>query len=78
MEVDCIIERESGDLTALEIKAGQTFSRNYLRNLILFPEKNFDKEINKAVIWLGKETTTIENIKITSWYDFVENSSAIV
>ena len=78
VEVDCIIERESGDLTSLEIKAGQTFSRNYLRNLILFPEKNFEKVINKVVIWLGKETNTIENIKITSWHDFVENRSAII
>lgn len=77
VEVNCIIERESGDLTALEIKAGQTFSRNYLRNLILFPEKNLDREIKKAVIWLGNETTTIENIKIISWNDFVENNSAI-
>ncbi|HNY15380.1 MAG TPA: ATP-binding protein [Bacteroidales bacterium] len=72
-EIDCIIENASGELTALEIKAGQTYNPDYIRNLLLFPRENLGKEIKKAVIYTGSETTRIKNIKIISWKDFAEN-----
>ena len=37
VEIDCIIERGGNTIDALEIKAGQTFSADYLRNLRHFP-----------------------------------------
>lgn len=73
VEIDCIIEQERGAITALEIKAGQTFNKDYIRNLLLFPNENMGRKIRKAVIYGGGETTTIKDIKITSWNDFTEN-----
>jgi len=75
VEIDCIIEHEGGEMTALEIKAGQTFNSGYIRNLHLFPDSNMGKEINKVVIYGGSEATRIKNIRVTTWKDFVENIS---
>jgi len=33
VEIDCIIERSYNDTIAFEIKSGQTFNKDYLRNL---------------------------------------------
>jgi predicted AAA+ superfamily ATPase len=74
-EIDCIIEKASGEITALEIKAGQTFTPDYIRNLNLFPDRNMGKEIKKAVIYRGTETTSIKNIRVASWNDFTVNIS---
>lgn len=78
VELDCIIEREKGEVTALEIKAGQTFSRDYVKNLLHFPKEILGKEINKVVIYGGSETTRIDNIKVISWCNFVENCSELI
>jgi len=77
-ELDCIIEREKGEVTALEIKAGQTFSRDYVKNLLHFPKEILGKEINKVVIYGGSEETRIDSIKVITWSDFVENCSELI
>ncbi len=78
VELDCIIEREKGEVTALEIKAGQTFSRDYVKNLLHFPKEILGKEINKVVIYGGSEETRIDSIKVITWSDFVENCSELI
>ncbi len=69
-EVDCIIERGDNSIDALEIKAGQTFSEDYLRNLKSFPVVSSDQKITRTVIYRGTESTVIKDIKIISWQDF--------
>jgi len=76
-EIDCIIEHERGEITALEIKAGQTYNQDYIRNLLLFPEENMGKRIKKTVIYTGNESNSIKNIKIISWKEFTEDAEKI-
>ncbi len=70
MEVDCIIERGDNTIDALEIKAGQTFSEDYLRNLKSFPLISSEQKITRTVIYRGSESTVIKDINIISWPDF--------
>lgn len=72
-EIDCIIEDDDGSISAIEIKAGHTFVSDYIRNLNLFPDRNHRKEIRKTVICRGAETTSIRNIRVMTWNDFVKN-----
>jgi predicted AAA+ superfamily ATPase len=78
MEIDCIIEHEEGGITALEIKAGETFNRDFIRNLLLFPNENMGRKIRKAVVYGGSESTMIRGIKIISWHDFVNNINEFI
>lgn len=72
VEVDCMIENESGDITCVEIKSGETFSADYLRNLKLFPAGAQGKRIRKMVVYGGSEDSTISGIDIVSWNKFKE------
>ena len=67
-EIDCIIEKENNDIIALEIKGGQTFNKDYLKNLKNFPDKG--KNIHKELIYTGDHTTTVSNVTLTAWNDF--------
>jgi predicted AAA+ superfamily ATPase len=77
-EIDCIVERPDGGITAIEIKAGQTFTNGFLRNLLLFPEKTVSGDIQKFVVYKGSETTTIRKIKIVSWNDCISGESKLM
>jgi predicted AAA+ superfamily ATPase len=70
VEIDCIIERGGNTIDALEIKAGQTFSADYLRNLRHFPGTLNDQKIKKTVIFRGTESTVINDTDILSWREF--------
>ncbi len=71
-EIDCIVERDGRDITAIEIKAGQTFNEGYLKNLRLFPAGDKGQKIRKMVVYGGRDSTVIKDIRITSWYEFAE------
>jgi len=73
-EIDCIIENEDGSISALEIKAGQSFATDYIRNLNLFPDRYQDREIRKTVICRESETASIKNISILSWDYFLKDN----
>ncbi|OFY42441.1 MAG: hypothetical protein A2Z69_03520 [Bacteroidetes bacterium RBG_13_44_24] len=70
-EIDCIVEKENGEVNAIEIKAGHTFNQDYLRNLLRFPEKDTNKRIKKIVIYSGDQSLVLQDIHITAWKDFV-------
>lgn len=70
MEIDCIIERGGNRIDALEIKAGQTFSADYLRNLRHFPENLNDQKIKKTVVFRGADSTVIKDTDVLSWREF--------
>lgn len=67
IEIDCMIQ-EGIRLSAIEIKAGQTFNIDYLKNLKKFPDDN----IEKILIYNGKETTSISGVSIFTWVNFSE------
>jgi len=77
VEIDCIIEQESGGIIAIEIKSGKTYNSDYIRNLSLFPSEYKGHEIRKITIYGGDETVRIKNISIISWRDFIKNAGKI-
>ncbi|MCJ7448596.1 MAG: ATP-binding protein [Bacteroidales bacterium] len=70
VEIDCIIERGNGEIIALEIKGGQTFNVDYLRNLKLFPRGDKTDKIKKMVIYTGQNTSNILGIQVITWEEF--------
>lgn len=67
-EIDCIIEKENNDIIALEIKGGQTFNKDYLKNIKNFPEKG--NNIHRELIYAGDQTSSVSNVTLTPWNDF--------
>jgi hypothetical protein len=70
MEIDCIIERENVEITAIEIKGGQTFNTDYIKNLRLFPTGSGSDKIKKILIYTGKESSNIKDIRVINWQEF--------
>jgi len=66
-EIDCIIEKSSNSIMALEIKGGATFNKDYLKNLNRLPSSKV--EIEKYVIHPGDYSTKIKDVKIVSKSD---------
>ncbi len=64
-EIDCIIEKNDRGIVAVEIKAGQTFNKDYLKNLKKLPET--DLQVEKRVIYTGTENTEISGISLMNW-----------
>lgn len=69
-EIDCIIEKSADEIILLEIKAGQTYNSDYLKNLNRFPEDEFYGTTNKCLIYSGKETSYIAGVQIFTWEKF--------
>ncbi len=69
-EIDCIIESEGNRIDAIEIKGGQTYNSDYLKNLKSFPAMSADKIIRKTVVYRGAESTIAGEIEVLSWVDF--------
>lgn len=67
-EIDCLIQQGS-KLLAIEIKAGQTYNSDYLKNLKKFAEES---NIRKVLIYNGQETTSISGITLFNWQRFSE------
>lgn len=77
VEIDCIVEKDGGEIAAIEIKSGQTFNEGYLRNLKLFPDVYEGQKIKKTVVYGGNEATVIKEIRISSWNEFSEKIKEI-
>ena len=65
IEIDCIIEKNDREITAIEIKAGQTFNQDYLKNLKKISESEI--KVNKKIIYTGSENTEISGISLMNW-----------
>jgi predicted AAA+ superfamily ATPase len=68
LEIDCIIEKSNGEIIALEIKGGQTFNKDYLKNLKYFPLSN--ESVLKKLIYAGDQNTVFADIQLISWNEF--------
>ena len=62
-EVDCILELDSSRCMAIEIKAGQTFSKDYFKNLKKYP----DSTAKKIVIYAGEESISTGDFTLIPW-----------
>ena len=67
VEIDCIIEQGNNEITALEIKGGQTFTKDYMRNLRNFAKNDTGFKINKAIVYAGEQSTTINDVQLIPW-----------
>ncbi len=70
VEIDCIVEKESGSLMAVEIKGGETYNNEFIKNLKKFPDAAIKKDIEKILIYTGERSFNIKDIKIVSFNDF--------
>lgn len=62
VEIDCIIEKSYNDIIAFEIKSGQTFNKDYLRNLQKIP---FADEVKKYLVYPGEFSSSVSGVNIT-------------
>ena len=76
-EIDCIIQQKPNKILALEIKAGETFNTDYIKNLKKLPENSHNTAIKKMVVFAGDTTIKIDNINIISWPDFSNTLSEL-
>ncbi|MBI5661312.1 MULTISPECIES: ATP-binding protein [Ignavibacterium] len=71
-EIDCIIEQSSNKIIALEIKGGESFTKDYIKNFSgLFDEK-LPIQIIKYLIFPGAKKTMINDITLLNWTDIPE------
>ncbi len=66
-EIDCIIELNNQKLLALEIKGGETFNKDFLKNFKYFPQSNL---IQKLLIYTGESLPSVSDTDIIGKNDF--------
>ncbi len=69
VEVDCIIDLGNNEVLALEIKAGETFNPDYLKNLKKLKSSK-ELKIKQALLYLGDTSSEISDISIVAWKDY--------
>ena len=62
-EIDCILELSATNRMAIEIKAGQTFSKDYFKNLKNYP----DNTAKKVVVYAGEESISTGDFSLIPW-----------
>lgn len=65
IEIDCIIEKNDREIAAVEIKAGQTFNKDYLKNIKKLPETGL--KVEKRIIYTGTENTEVSGVYLMNW-----------
>ena len=69
-EIDCLLELDNR-LAVIEIKAGETFSKDFLKNLNVFPSSSEKTgKIDKYLIYQGDFSTPMGECNILCWNDF--------
>lgn len=67
-EIDCIIEKSFNEIIALEIKGGETFGKDYLKNFNNLVDSSSLK-IKKFLIHPNAQRTKVKDVNIFSWED---------
>lgn len=67
-EIDCIIEHGNQEISAIEIKGGTTFTKEYLKNLKNFPAN--DLSVYKKLIHAGEHTGLVSDVQLIGWSNF--------
>lgn len=66
-EIDCIIEKGNNEIVALEIKGGQTFTKDYVKNLRNFAKNEAKVKIRKAMVYTGEQSVNIKEVQLIPW-----------
>lgn len=66
-EIDCIIEKGNNEIVALEIKGGQTFTKDYVKNLKNFAKNEAKVKIRKAIVYTGEQSASIKDVQLIPW-----------
>ena len=77
-EIDCIIEKGNNEILALEIKGGQTFTKDYMKNLKKFAKDESQIKVNKAIIYAGEEDANISGIQLIPWHKLIFQISTLI
>lgn len=71
VEIDCVIEKNPQNLVTLEIKAGETFTKDYLKNITQFDKLlSSNIENQKIVVYNGEQNTEITQTRLIPWSNF--------
>lgn len=71
-EIDCIIEKSSNKIIALEIKGGETFNKDYIKNLSKLFDENLAKGIKKYLVYPEAKKMLIMDVNVLNWSDVTE------
>jgi predicted AAA+ superfamily ATPase len=71
-EIDCIIEKSFNEIIALEIKGGETFNKDYIKNLSKLFNEKLSIEIKKYLVYPEAKKSRIMDINILNWNDISE------
>lgn len=71
-EIDCIIEKSSNEIIAIEIKGGETFSKDYIKNFSRIFDKNLSINIKEYLIHPNATKSKFGKIEIIDWMDINE------
>jgi len=66
-EIDCMIELKNQKLLAIEIKGGETFNKDFLKNFKNFPESDVTQ---KYLMYAGNTLPSLSGIEIIGQDDF--------
>ena len=77
VEIDCIIEQGNNEILALEIKGGQTFTKDYVKDLRNFAKDETNIKINKAIVYAGEQSTNIKGIQLIPWSKLSSNINVL-
>jgi uncharacterized protein len=70
-EIDCIVETKK-NLIAIEIKSGQTFTSEFLKNLKYFNPEKIGKKVRKVLIYNGENIGRLGDVEMINWRGFTE------
>lgn len=70
-EIDCVLEKNFNELIAIEIKGGETFSKDFLKGLDFFAEDSTSVTVTKYLVHPGAKKTKIKNVSILSWEELI-------
>lgn len=71
-EIDLIFEEDATTIRAIEIKAGQTFNTDYLKNFSHF-KADEQLTIYKTVVYTGNDSFKVNDVEITPWQRFLQD-----
>jgi hypothetical protein len=78
VEIDCIIDKGNNEILALEIKGGQTFTKDYVKNIRNFAKDENGLKINKAIVYAGEQSANINDVQLIPWRMFSSKLDEII
>ncbi len=77
-EIDAIIDKGNGTILAIEIKGGETFSNDFLKNLRKLSPGSEKIKIEKKLIYAGEINSFVDEIEVISWKKFKSSVTTLL